>query len=225
MVFRAKKPQGPGRGERVFFRAQVIFCESGEPLYTFSMKCSLCNQDIGGGATHDVAGLAVCDGCHTSGYLPARLTERGIHLGFWYRNDEGMVRPSMESVTDAGHHTVTALAEVPHPSGIHAKLQYEGFGAKINKLLNEEIQIGNKTFDDMVWIRTSTKEETRAFLSLSGVQAAIMELIDMKSMIDIDDAKIYLKAETKGSIPVRMLLLYTAALAHYLAEFATPASE
>jgi hypothetical protein len=192
-------------------------------VYTFSMKCSLCNQEVGSGGTYDIAGLSVCEGCHSASYLPTRLTDRGIHLGFWYRNEMGVVRPSMESLTDAGQHTITALAETPHASGIHAKLQHEGFSAKLNKLFEQEI--GNEAFDNMVWIRTSTKDETRAFLSLSGVQAAIMELIDMKAAIDIDGAKIYLKAETKGSIPVQQLLLYSAALAHYLSEFAAPASE
>ncbi|MCP4606414.1 MAG: hypothetical protein GY847_38885 [Proteobacteria bacterium] len=188
-----------------------------------TMICSLCKQDAGSGATHPVAGLSVCEACYTNSYLPTRLTGRGLHIGFWYRDEKGSVLSGMEDLEDGGHHTLTALAETQYPSEIHAKLQYEGFSAKMHKIFQHELQIGNQAFDDLVWIRTNTEPETKAFLSLTGVQTAIMELIDMKSEIDIDGAKIYLKADSKGNIEVRMFLLYSAALIHYLSEFAEPA--
>ncbi|MCP4603538.1 MAG: hypothetical protein GY847_23970 [Proteobacteria bacterium] len=186
------------------------------------MKCSLCKQDTGSGATHPVAGLSVCGACYTDSYLSTRLTNRGLHIGFWYRDDKGSVLTGMEDLEGGGHHTLTVLAEAPYSSDIHAKLQYEGFNAKMNKIFQHELQIGNQAFDDLVWIRTNTEPETKAFLSLSGVQQTIMELIDMESEIDIDGAKIYLKAESNGNIEVRMFILYCAILLHYLCEFAEP---
>ncbi len=192
-------------------------------VYTYTiMNCSLCKQDTGSGATHPIAGLSVCEACYNDSYLPTRLTSRGLHIGFWYRDNKGSVLTGMENLEAGGHHTLTALAEAPHPSEIHAKLQYEGFSAKMHKIMQHELQIGDKAFDDLVWIRTNTEPETKAFLSLSGVQAAITELIDMKSEIDIDGAKVYLKAENKGNIQVRMFILYSAVLVHYLSEFADP---
>ncbi len=179
-------------------------------------------QDIGSSTVRDIAGLTVCNPCCEDSYLPTRLTNRGLHLGFWYRTDDGIVSTGMEDIIDSGHHVLTALAEAPYPSDIHAKLQYEGFNAKVIKIFQHEIQIGDKKFDDMVWIRTNTEKETQAFLSLTGVQSAIMELIEMKAEIDIDGAKIYLKAENKGTIEVRQFLLHAAALVHYLSEFAQP---
>ncbi len=178
---------------------------------------------MGSGATRDVAGLTVCAACCTEPdkNLSTRLTGRGLHIGFWYRDKTGAIVTGTEDLTAEGQHTLTALAESPHSSGIHAKLQFEGFSAKMHKIFQKEIQIGSKEFDDLVWIRTNTEAETRAFLSLSGVQSAISELIEMKAEIDIDDAKIYLKAESKGAIEVGQFLLHSAALAHYLAEFSS----
>ena len=74
------------------------------------MQCALCRQDTGGGATGDVAGLSVCQACCTDSYLPTRLTDRGLHIGFWYRDAEGSVLSGMEELEAGGHHTLTALA-------------------------------------------------------------------------------------------------------------------
>lgn len=173
-----------------------------------------------GAHPRQIAGLAVCEGCIGAPYLPTRLKASGIHLGYSYRADESVVEIGQENPYDRRQHVLTVLAEAPNPSGMHIRLQYEGFSAKMAKLLNEEIQIGNSEFDDLVWIRTSTPEETKGFLSLSGVQAAIMELIRAEASIDIDLAKVYVKAEKRGPLDGRQIALFTAALAHHLAKFA-----
>ncbi len=180
-------------------------------------------QDDGGKGTSTIAKLAVCHGCSGTTELVVRLKARGFHLPYSYRTDAGIISPDEIDLDIYRNHTLTALGEGPYPSEIHAKLQSEDFGAKVIKIFNKEIQIGDKAFDDAVWIRTNTELTTRAFLSLSGVQSAIMMLIEMRAEIDIDDEKIYVRANSKQPIDVKPVVLNTAILLHYLTEFASPA--
>jgi hypothetical protein len=145
-----------------------------------------------------------------------------MHLGYWSRSKDGAVNSHLREIAQDTHYTFTALVEVPHPSDISAKLQYEGFSAKLHKLFEHEIQIGDKTFDDLVWIRTNSPETTRAVLSLSGVQSAVSELIEMKAVIDIEEARVYVKAESSGKMIPKEFVLYTTILAHHLSAFSEP---
>ena len=186
------------------------------------MQCALCHQSVDKAEMKAIASLNVCDACVRATYLPGRLTKKGLHLGYSYRTDAGVIEIGDEELLDNTLRKISALAEAPHPSGIDATLQREGIGAKLKKIVEKEIQVGNKAFDDAVWIRTSTNEETAAFLALSGVQAAVLELIDMNGVISIKQDKIHVEATNKGPIEVQMFVLHTAALLHYLATFASP---
>ena len=186
------------------------------------MQCDLCKQEMGGGAPRSIAGVAVCAACNAETYLPGRLMGRGLHQGIVCRAKDGSLVADLKEVELLQEYTISSLAECPHPSGIHARLQYEGFTAKLVKIFEHEIQIGDKQFDDMVWIRTNTKDEARAFLSLSKVQGVIMEIISMKGEIDIDDAKVYVKAEANPQLIPKEFVLHTAVLLHLLAGFSSP---
>jgi hypothetical protein len=169
-----------------------------------------------------MAGVTVCASCNSDAFGPTSVTGRGMHLGFWSRSKDGTVTSYLKDIAQENDYTLTVLVEVPHPSDIHAKLQFEGFSAKLHKLFEHEIQIGDKAFDDLVWIRTNSKEPTRAFLTLRGVQKAVSELIDMKAVIDIEEARIYVKGESSSAMTPRDFVLYTVVLGHYLSAFSTP---
>jgi len=196
----------------------ILFIER----YHEPMNCELCLQETGSTAPRNIAGVKVCRACSTSDFLPTRLTGRGMHMGIWCRTADGTVIADLLEMELAKDYTIPSLGESPHPSGIHARLQFEGFGAKMAKIFEHEIQIGDKAFDAMTWIRTNTKDETRAFLSMSKVQAVIAELIAMKCEIDIDNAKLYVKAESNKALAPREFILHVAVLLHLLTEFSTP---
>jgi len=186
------------------------------------MYCDLCKQENTGKMPREIAGLNICGECNSDGYLSTRLLPRGMHLGVWCREKNGSVVSDIGEIDMNREFTITSLAEAPNGSGMHTRLQFENFGAKLKKIFEHEIQIGDREFDDMVWIRTNTKPETRAFLSLSKVQTVVMELISMSTEIDIDDAQIYTKATSKGKLIPREFLLHTAVLMHLLDEFSSP---
>ncbi len=185
------------------------------------MQCALCHQDEIKEDVQNISGLNVCQSCVRATYLPGRLTGKGLSLGYSYRTDAGVIEVGDEELLDNALRKISALAEAPHPSGIEAKLLKEGLKAKFTKIVEKEIQVGNKAFDDAVWIRTSTNKETAAFLAQNGVQSAVMELIEMNGEISINQHKIYVEATNKGPIEVQMFVLHTAALLHYLTAFST----
>jgi hypothetical protein len=187
------------------------------------MKCGLCNEEVEKNEVQVISGLGICEICIRATYLPGRLTAKGLHLGYSYRTDSGEINIGDEEEIDGSLRKISALAEAPNPTGIQTKLMHEGLGAKLKKLVEKEIQVGDKEFDNAVWIRTSTKPTTTAFLALSGVQSAVLELIKMNSEIDINEEKIYIVATNKGPIDVQTWVLHVAALLHYLAEFSNPA--
>ena len=98
----------------------------------------------------------------------------------------------------------------------------EGMKAKMVKIFEKEIQVGDQEFDDAVWIHTDTPDTAGAFLRLSGVQAAILSMIQMNGEIDIDNTKVYIKVDQNQPIDTRQFLLQTAILLHYLVEFSSP---
>lgn len=186
------------------------------------MQCQLCQQEMGSGQSREMAGVTICASCNSDEFEPMRVTGRGMHVGFWSRSTDGSVSSRLREIAQDVHYTMTILVEVPHPSDIHVRMQYEGFNAKLHKLFAHEIQIGNKTFDDLVWIKTNSPETTRAFLSLGSVQSAISELIEMKAEIEIDEARVYVKAVSSGKMIPKDFVLYTTVLGHHLNEFSKP---
>jgi hypothetical protein len=186
------------------------------------MQCGLCNQEVDKEHTEVISRLYVCKDCIGSEYLPARITSGGVHLSYAYRTENGLVDPDKEDLSSHRNHKLSALAEAPYPSEIHANLQYEGLKAKMVKIFEKEIQVDDKEFDEAVWIHTNTPDTAGAFLRLSGVQSAILSMISMNGEIDIDDAKVYVKVEQSKPIDTKQCILQTAILLHYLTEFSAP---
>ena len=186
------------------------------------MKCGFCSEEVDMEDLEVVSGLHVCKSCIRATYLPGRLTAKGLHLGYSYRTEHGEIKIGDEEEIDGTLRKISALAESPHLSGIQAKLMHQGLGARLKKLVEKELEIGDKEFDDAVYIRSSTRDQTAAFLAISGVQSAVLQLIRMNSEIDINGSKIYIVATNKGPIEVQTWVLHVAALLHYLAEFSSP---
>jgi hypothetical protein len=186
------------------------------------MQCGLCHQEVDKEHAEVISRLYVCQDCIGSDYLPSRIISDGVHLSYAYRTENGLVDPDKEDLSGHRSHKLSALAEAPHPSEIHANLQYEGLKAKMVKIFEKEIQVGDREFDDAVWIHTNTPDTAGAFFRLSGVQSAILSMISANGEIDIDDTKVYVKVEQAQPIDTRQFVLQTAILLHYLVEFSTP---
>jgi hypothetical protein len=74
-----------------------------------------------------------------------------------------------------GGYTETWLLPAVVP--VQATFGPEGFAHRLGKLFSKELQVGDKAFDDAVFIRTSTPEESAAWLKSSEVRAAILAAV------------------------------------------------
>ena len=76
-------------------------------------------------------------------------------------------------------HTIFHLAIHGHAPGfsVTADFSREGMLAKLRKLFQREIQVGDPIFDDFVYISTRQREDTEALLRRSGAQSTLMDLL------------------------------------------------
>lgn len=85
---------------------------------------------------------------------------------------------SKETVEIMGQKTTTdfliTTMTLPAAPKVQASFSREGLGNKLVKLFKKEIQVGDKTFDDLVYISTDTPAETAAFLQSPQIQNTLM---------------------------------------------------
>ncbi len=83
-----------------------------------------------------------------------------------------------ETVEIMGQKTTTEFLittmTLPAAPKVQASFSREGLVNKVVKLFKKEIQVGDKTFDDLVYISTDTPAETAAFLQSPQIQNTIM---------------------------------------------------
>jgi hypothetical protein len=83
-----------------------------------------------------------------------------------------------ETITIAGMSSIKEFAvfvcALPSPPKIHASFSPEGVLDKVVKIFKKEIQVGDKTFDDAVYVSTDTPAETAAFLQSQSIQNTIL---------------------------------------------------
>jgi hypothetical protein len=76
-------------------------------------------------------------------------------------------------------------AKLPAPTGIDARFVREGWLERAKKRFVDEIEIGSSTFDDAIYVMTSTHELTRSYLAQPRVQAALLLLVDATRCVEV----------------------------------------
>jgi hypothetical protein len=82
---------------------------------------------------------------------------------------------------------------LPRAPKVKASFSKEGLGAKVIKVFKKELQVGDKTFDDAVYVSTDTPEETSAFLRSNDIQTTILMAVMDGGSIEIDGTKLRAK--------------------------------
>lgn len=89
--------------------------------------------------------------------------------------------------------TVTTVV-LPRDPRVQAKFSSEGIGGKLVKLFRKEVQVGDKTFDDAVYVSTGTPTETEAFLRSEDIQSTILACVTTGGTIEIDGREVKVRA-------------------------------
>ena len=95
--------------------------------------------------------------------------------------------------------TTTWTVTLPRPSSVVASFTREGLGHKLKKIVMKELQTGDKTFDDAVFIATDTPVETAALLATAEVRVAIAGIVSAGGVVAIDARRMTIEVAGAGS--------------------------
>jgi len=82
------------------------------------------------------------------------------------------------SVSGRSQRTRIYKATLPGPTGLEARFVHEGWLERAKKHFVDEVEVGCADFDDAIFVVTSTRAQTAAFLGSPRVQQALLLLVD-----------------------------------------------
>lgn len=74
---------------------------------------------------------------------------------------------------------------LPIATPVNARFVRENALRRAEKLFVKEVEVGSAWFDDLIFVITSTREETAAFLAHKRVQQALILLIDDDRSVEV----------------------------------------
>ena len=97
----------------------------------------------------------------------------------------------------AGHKTTKEFAvftmALPVAPKVQASFSREGIVSKVVKIFKKELQVGDKTFDDVVYVSTATPAPTAAFLANGDIQTTILLAVTDGGSIEIEGQRMTAK--------------------------------
>jgi hypothetical protein len=82
------------------------------------------------------------------------------------------------------------MCMLPSAPKVQASFSREGVAKKIVKLFKKELQVGDKTFDDAVYVSTDTPKETAALLASEKTQNTILMCVVTGGYIEIEGPQV-----------------------------------
>jgi hypothetical protein len=127
----------------------------------------------------------------------------------------GVTIERKQSIGDDGARAREVQLTLPKPTGIRARFVREDLIRRAEKLFVDEVEVGSAWFDDLIFVITSTRAETAAFLADKRVQQALILLVDEDRHVQVDGDKLCLIDEDARD-DGRDALAELLALAHHL---------
>ena len=91
-----------------------------------------------------------------------------------------------QQIDDRGRRVRTLKVLLPTPTRVRARFVRESFLRRAEKLFVKEIEVGSAWFDDLIFVITSTREETARFLANKRVQQALVMLVDEDRRVEVN---------------------------------------
>lgn len=79
---------------------------------------------------------------------------------------------------------------LPRAPAVQASFSREGVLKKLIKVFKKELQVGDKTFDDVVYVSTDTPDATAALLRSNDIQTTILLAVTDGGSIEIEGSKV-----------------------------------
>ncbi len=175
--------------------------------------CDLCGSDLGGGPGHLVAGLTLCEPCDC-GDFGGRLVDRGIRVqsvGEAFYSSGGRGGGLSREVTGA----------IPYDLGLVGHFSKEDLLTRVSKIFSKELQIGDREFDDTLYIRTDDPDVLARDLEEEGLRAAILHAVrSIDSPLEIHGHRLTLDAVSIAIEDVPRTLRDLAVVLHHMESLA-----
>jgi hypothetical protein len=104
----------------------------------------------------------------------------------------GVTVDRAQQVDDLGRRNRTVTLVLPRPTVVSARFVRESFLRRAEKLFVDEVEVGSAWFDDLIYVITSTRASTAAFLAAQRVQQALILLVDEDRHVEIEGTELRL---------------------------------
>jgi hypothetical protein len=94
--------------------------------------------------------------------------------------------------SDHGKRVREVELTLPRPTEVCARFVREDLIRRAEKLFVDEVEVGSAWFDDLIFVITSTRAATAAFLADKRVQQALILLVDDDRHVQVDKDKLLL---------------------------------
>lgn len=111
---------------------------------------------------------------------PPTLDELGVTVA----------RRTMIASGPGGRDSTELVVTLPRSTEVRATFVREGLGRKLSKLMKKELQTGDPTFDDAVYITTETEAAAASLLGAREVREAIAAVIAAGGAVDLSGATV-----------------------------------
>lgn len=91
-----------------------------------------------------------------------------------------------QKLDDKGRRQRVVVVTLPTPTAVVARFVRESLARRAEKLFVHEVEVGSAWFDDLIFVITSTREETAAFLAHKRVQQALILLVDDDRHVEVE---------------------------------------
>lgn len=154
--------------------------------------CALC------GRTRELTsryGLEICGECDAGNFDAGLAEPWGATLTV---QDQQEIDP--KHYESALLHRLSVDVNLSAPSPCAMRLVPEHGGHKLVKLFKNELQVGDKAFDDAVYIADEHREATREFLGKPGVREAVLVLLrEELARLELRPGVVHYQARHRGT--------------------------
>lgn len=105
------------------------------------------------------------------------LEQLGVTIRSGFITQSASTEVDGEVVTSSTHKSTQLTLKLPQDAPIQATFSTEGLQHKVVKIFKREVQVGDPSFDDAVYIQTETPEKTAHMLQSPDVRTLIKGLL------------------------------------------------
>lgn len=140
--------------------------------------------------------------------LKADLDAAALALGVTVQREQRL--------DDHGRRQRTVVVTLAQPTEVNARFVRESLARRAEKLFVKEVEVGSAWFDDLIFVITSTRAQTAAFLAHKRVQQALILLVDDDRHVQVEGDELRL-IDDDATDDGRDALAELLALANHLA--------